>query len=63
MKNTLQGLYTKFQSLLSQEEGQDLGEYALVVALIALGATVAMKSLGTEISAIFTAITASLTAY
>jgi pilus assembly protein Flp/PilA len=63
MKNTLQGLYTKFQSLLSQEEGQDLVEYALVVALIALGATVAMKSLGTEISAIFTAITASLTAY
>jgi pilus assembly protein Flp/PilA len=63
MKNTLQGLYTKFQSLLSQEEGQDLVEYALVVALIALGATVAMKSLGTEISAIFSAITASLTAY
>ena len=61
MINTLQGLYLKFQNLLSQEEGQDLVEYALVVALIALGATVAMKSLGTEISAAFTSITAQLT--
>jgi pilus assembly protein Flp/PilA len=51
------------QSLLLREEGQDLVEYTLVVALIALGATVALKNLRTEISAIFTAITASLTAY
>jgi pilus assembly protein Flp/PilA len=61
MKNTLQGLYMKFQSLLSQEEGQDLVEYALVVALIALGATVTMKALSTEINAVFTSITTSLT--
>jgi len=62
MINTLQGLYLKFQNLLSQEEGQDLVEYALVVALIALGATLAMKGLGTEIAAAFTSITAQLTA-
>jgi Flp pilus assembly pilin Flp len=31
-------LYVKFQDLMSREEGQDLVEYALVVALIALGA-------------------------
>ena len=61
MKNTLQALYVKFQTVLVQEEGQDLVEYALVVALIALGATVAVKSLGTEISAAFTSITTSLT--
>ena len=56
-------LYRGMQSLLLREEGQDLVEYTLVVALIALGATVALKNLRTEISAIFTAITASLPAY
>ena len=32
-------------SVLSDESGQDLIEYALVAALIALGATAAMNSL------------------
>jgi len=31
----------KFQDLMNREEGQDLVEYALVVALIAFGATAA----------------------
>jgi pilus assembly protein Flp/PilA len=61
MKNTLQDLYLKMLSLLSQEEGQDLVEYALVVALVALGAVTAMKGLSTEISAVFGSITSSLT--
>jgi len=46
---------------LSREEGQDLVEYALVVALIALGATLAMDSLQAEIAAAFTSITTQLT--
>jgi pilus assembly protein Flp/PilA len=62
MINTLQGLYLKFQNLLSQEEGQDLVEYALVVALIALGAVAAMKTLGGDITAIFGSISTQLTA-
>jgi pilus assembly protein Flp/PilA len=62
MNNTLQGLYLKFQNLLSQEEGQDLVEYALVVALISLGAVVTMQNLGTAITGIFTTITTTLTA-
>lgn len=61
MTNNLRILYSRLQAALVQEEGQDLVEYALVVALIALGATVAMKSLGTEIAAAFTSITTSLT--
>lgn len=61
MTSTLRALYFKFQAVLAQEDGQDLVEYALVVALIALGATVAMKGLGTEISAAFTSITTQLT--
>lgn len=61
MTSTLRDLYFKFQAVLAQEDGQDLVEYALVVALIALGATVAMKGLGTEITAAFTSITTQLT--
>jgi pilus assembly protein Flp/PilA len=60
MKNTLLKLYIKIQSLLSQEEGQDLVEYALVVALIALAATIGMSSLATAISTGFTNIGTTL---
>ena len=38
-------LYFKFQDLVGREEGQDLVEYALVVALIAFGATAGMGPL------------------
>ena len=41
------------KSLIAREEGQDLVEYALVVALIALAATAAMSQLGTSISQFF----------
>ena len=37
MNTMLLKLYVKFQDLASREEGQDLVEYALVVALIAFG--------------------------
>jgi len=39
--------------LLSDESGQDLIEYALVAAIIALGATAAMTTLATTISSAF----------
>lgn len=38
MNNMLLKLYVKFQNLKNDEDGQDLVEYALVVALIAIGA-------------------------
>jgi pilus assembly protein Flp/PilA len=60
MKNTMLKLYIKLQALLSQEEGQDLVEYALVVALIALAATVGMNSLAGAISTGFTNIGTTL---
>jgi pilus assembly protein Flp/PilA len=53
-------LYVKFQDLISREEGQDLVEYALVVGLIALGATVAIKSVGTGLSTAFTTISTDI---
>jgi pilus assembly protein Flp/PilA len=47
-------------SFMSDESGQDLIEYALVAAIIALGATTAMGSLAGAISGAFTKITTSL---
>lgn len=47
--------------LLRDESGQDLIEYALVAAIIALGATAAMTSLATTIRTTFTSIGSSLT--
>jgi pilus assembly protein Flp/PilA len=61
MNSKLQLLHIKLQNLLSNEEGQDLIEYALVVALIAFGATAAMSALGVRISSVFANITAALT--
>jgi len=50
----------KLQSLVKREEGQDLVEYALVVALIAFGAVAAMKGLSSEINTAFNVISSDL---
>ena len=54
-------LYSGMQSLIMREEGQDLIEYALVVALIALAATVGMSSLAVDINKAFSDIGTLLT--
>lgn len=46
---------------LQNEQGQDLIEYALVVALIAFAATVGMKALATDINLAFAGIGTDLT--
>ena len=53
MKDQLWKLSIKIQGLLSREEGQDLIEYALVVALIAFAATAAMGTLASDINNAF----------
>ncbi len=53
-------LFCKFRSLIKQESGQDLVEYALVIALIALAATVGMKSLAGGIKGAFGSVSVSL---
>jgi pilus assembly protein Flp/PilA len=63
MKDRLLKLSVKMQTLLMNEEGQDLIEYALVVALIAFAATVGMGSLATSINKAFTSIGTVLTSY
>jgi pilus assembly protein Flp/PilA len=63
MKETLLKLSVKLQTLMLREEGQDLIEYALVVALIAFAATVGMKALATDINTAFGQIGTTLTSY
>ena len=46
-------VYTRLQSLVRGEEGQDLLEYALLVALIALVAVGAITLAGTNVNTIF----------
>jgi len=60
MNNLLLKLYVKFQELKNGEEGQDLVEYALVVALIAFGATAGMTSLATGINTAFSNVSSQL---
>ncbi len=53
-------LYVKLHDLASHDDGQDLVEYALVVALIAFGATAGMGSLATGINTAFGNISSQL---
>ncbi len=50
------------KSLSRQEEGQDLLEYALLVALISLVAVAAVTAAGVAVNDIFTAIATKLAA-
>jgi len=52
----LVALRTRIQNLMQMEEGQDLIEYALLVALIAFAATAGMSSLATSINSAFSLI-------
>jgi pilus assembly protein Flp/PilA len=59
MNTMLLKLYVKVQAMMSRDEGQDLVEYALVVAIIALGATAAMGKLAGAISTSFGTISST----
>lgn len=67
MKNTFLKLYVRVQvlkdALIRDESGQDLVEYALVVSLIALGATAAMSSLASSFSTAFSKVGSKLSTY
>jgi pilus assembly protein Flp/PilA len=62
MKNFLL-LSVKLQNFINREEGQDLIEYALVVALIAFGAVVGMQGLATNINLAFNHIGTSVNSF
>jgi pilus assembly protein Flp/PilA len=52
--------YLCAQSVITREQGQDLVEYALVVALIAFGAVTGMRHLSSEINTAFNTISSDL---
>jgi pilus assembly protein Flp/PilA len=56
-------LAIRIQNILSGDEGQDLIEYALVVALIAFAATAGMRGVATAINTAFSNIGTKLTTY
>jgi len=60
MNRMLFNLYLKFQELKNSEEGQDIAEYTLVVALIAFGAVSTLTSLSGGLNSAFTKMSASL---
>ncbi|HUQ92722.1 MAG TPA: hypothetical protein VM120_13665 [Bryobacteraceae bacterium] len=62
MKNLILKAFVKLQ-MVREDHGQDLIEYALVVALIAFAATAGMSSVATQINLAFTNIGSTLAAY
>ena len=70
MRNATLKLYVRIQTLrgslrnmIADQGGQDLIEYALVVALIAFAAAAGMSTVATKINAAFTNIGTKLTTY
>jgi pilus assembly protein Flp/PilA len=60
MNNLFLTLYVKLQNLMSREDGQDLVEYALLVALIALAAITGVSNVATAVTKVFNNISSSL---
>jgi len=70
MRNATLKLYVRIQtlsgslrSIIADQRGQDLIEYALVVALIAFAAAAGMTTVATKINTAFTNIGTKLTTY
>jgi pilus assembly protein Flp/PilA len=59
--NMMLSMITRLQSIVRREEGQDLLEYALLVALIALVAVGAITLAGKNVNTIFGQIATALT--
>jgi pilus assembly protein Flp/PilA len=53
-------MYMKLQDLMSREEGQDLVEYALLVALVSLASITLIKGVARSVVSIFTTISTTL---
>jgi len=59
MRDTLLKMYVKFQGL-KNDEGQDLVEYALLLALIALVCVTGVNNVATAVNSVFANISSSL---
>jgi pilus assembly protein Flp/PilA len=53
-------MLTTLKSMVRDEEGATMVEYGLLIALIALVALLAVKTLGTNISSLFSTVAGSV---
>jgi len=63
MNTLLLKLLIHFQDFASREDGQDLVEYAMLVSLVAFGATAGMRALATGLNSSFKGISSTLGSY
>jgi pilus assembly protein Flp/PilA len=60
MNNLFLAIYVKLQNLMHSEEGQDLVEYALLIALVALVAISGINGVASAVNQVFSKISGSL---
>ncbi len=60
MNNLFLAMYVKLNNLMKHEEGQDLIEYALVAALIAVVSIAMMSKVGSSVNTVFSNISSAL---
>jgi pilus assembly protein Flp/PilA len=60
MNNLFLKLYVNFQNLVENEQGQDLVEYALLIALISLTVITSVKGIATAVNNVFSNVSNSL---
>ncbi len=62
MNHLFLAIYTRLQNLMHNEEGQDLVEYALLIALVALVAISGINGVASAVNQVFSKISSSLLA-
>ncbi|MGA7856486.1 MAG: Flp family type IVb pilin [Terracidiphilus sp.] len=60
MNNLMIRLYVNIKTLLAGDEGQDLPEYALVLAVVAFGCIAGMNSLAGGLNQVFGDVSSTL---
>ena len=60
MNNLFLAMCVKLQNLMSREEGQDLVEYGLIAALIAVATIAGMKQVASAVNSLFSNISSVL---
>ena len=63
MNTMLLKIYIKFQDLISREGGQDMVEYALMVALLSFGWVAGVKAMATALNNAFSGMSTTLGSY
>jgi pilus assembly protein Flp/PilA len=57
---THMNIINRIRKIVREESGQDLIEYAMLVALIALGCVIAVTAAGNKVTDVFNAIVAAI---